>query len=321
MRGILIVLVVIGHSKASFAPYIYWFHIPAFFMLSGYLFKPVTSPTELKAFIKKKSLALLVPYSMFLVIFLLIRCFYNLGINPHFDIGLEIKNALIGGRVILGVYGTLWFITAFYAAQILYATIWVYGKKLWPVTMLVLACYLLAHFESNLLFTRGHLRPVPLDLDVALLAVAYLHLGKLFKYVEEIYLSEMVLPLYTIIFTLVGTALIYTGATGTFFYRLDLKNIVYLHPLLDLVIPAIFFLAVLGICYYLVRFDTKHIIVTLGLYSLPIMYTHTGIALAFKSITDLHWLLYTAIALPLSFAVGYMLNKWKRTQFLFLGKI
>lgn len=38
LKGILIIMVVLGHSYFEYSKYIYWFHMPVFFMLSGYVF-------------------------------------------------------------------------------------------------------------------------------------------------------------------------------------------------------------------------------------------------------------------------------------------
>ncbi len=38
-KGILIITVVLSHSPFKFAPYMYWFHMPAFFIISGILHK------------------------------------------------------------------------------------------------------------------------------------------------------------------------------------------------------------------------------------------------------------------------------------------
>lgn len=41
VKGLLIILVIIGHFPFldQMAPYIFWFHMPAFFMLSGMFIK------------------------------------------------------------------------------------------------------------------------------------------------------------------------------------------------------------------------------------------------------------------------------------------
>ena len=69
-KAFLIILVVIGHSTFSFSRQIYWFHMPAFFIISGYLYK---QPTYFKAFIKRKSIQYLIPYLVWGGIFILIN--------------------------------------------------------------------------------------------------------------------------------------------------------------------------------------------------------------------------------------------------------
>ena len=53
-KGFLMILVVVGHYSGPtmtdfpFIKYIYWFHMPAFFILSGLFFKPITENSKLK---------------------------------------------------------------------------------------------------------------------------------------------------------------------------------------------------------------------------------------------------------------------------------
>ena len=65
-RGIGIFLVVIGHVSQN--PYlgkvIYSFHMPLFFILSGYLYKNIKN-LSLKEFVRKKAKSILVPYFIF----------------------------------------------------------------------------------------------------------------------------------------------------------------------------------------------------------------------------------------------------------------
>ena len=48
LKGILIITVVIGHSnpQLKISNIIYWFHMPAFFMISGYLFNKEKSESS-----------------------------------------------------------------------------------------------------------------------------------------------------------------------------------------------------------------------------------------------------------------------------------
>lgn len=58
-KGILIILVVIGHSNYSYTQYIYWFHMPAFFIISGVLH---IQPKDLGDFLRKRIFSLFFKY-------------------------------------------------------------------------------------------------------------------------------------------------------------------------------------------------------------------------------------------------------------------
>ena len=70
-KGILIILVIAGHAIPEFdlhldylAHFIYSFHMPAFFILSGYLFRYKKDINTVE-FAKKKAKQLLIPYIIF----------------------------------------------------------------------------------------------------------------------------------------------------------------------------------------------------------------------------------------------------------------
>ena len=64
-RGIGIVLVVWGHVYGGYSfDLIFLFHMPLFFFISGYLFRPVD---DIAAFARRKAIQLLIPYAVFLL--------------------------------------------------------------------------------------------------------------------------------------------------------------------------------------------------------------------------------------------------------------
>lgn len=101
LRGLLIILVVIGHFNNGIAhDIIFLFHMPLFFIISGYLLKR-EHLTE-KNYILNKSKSLMIPYAVYLLIDLFIvrrDCSMN-----------SIVHALWGGRAVQGVY---WYVTCF----------------------------------------------------------------------------------------------------------------------------------------------------------------------------------------------------------------
>ena len=68
-RGISIFLVVLGHTilPYSWLIYVFSFHIPFFFFLSGYIYDDKKYPTWL-SYVKRKANSLLLPYLIFFLL-------------------------------------------------------------------------------------------------------------------------------------------------------------------------------------------------------------------------------------------------------------
>ena len=100
-KGLLIVLVVVGHYDSSIMhDVLFLFHMPLFFVISGLLLKKECL-IEIK-YIKTKIQNLMIPYFVYLIIDLSL-------IRRDFASGTLIR-ALWGGRAVTGVY---WYITCF----------------------------------------------------------------------------------------------------------------------------------------------------------------------------------------------------------------
>lgn len=98
-------LVVVGHMPFRGSPLIYLFHMPLFFMLSGYLFKPVGIMREFVRSVK----ALLIPYLMYSIVLLLVSVLAD-------DISWNnLLNVLLGNSEKLPSYiRPLWFLVALF---------------------------------------------------------------------------------------------------------------------------------------------------------------------------------------------------------------
>lgn len=109
-KGIGIILVVIGHSVDVFSSIgvgISSFHMPLFFILSGFLFNEYINP--LKEFLFKRTKQLLIPF----VAFSIMIAFMQSILLPSYSL-LELQEK---------APGALWFIGILYLAEIIYAFI------------------------------------------------------------------------------------------------------------------------------------------------------------------------------------------------------
>ena len=81
LRGILILLVVIGHSRIdTLHDIIFLFHMPLFFILSGFFLQKEKVISRL--YLKNKTVTLLVPYFIYLLLDLLFvrrDCSFNVS--------------------------------------------------------------------------------------------------------------------------------------------------------------------------------------------------------------------------------------------------
>ncbi|MEH7127363.1 acyltransferase family protein, partial [Neobacillus drentensis] len=137
-KGILIILVVLGHSSFSNRFVIYWFHMPAFFIISGLLYRNKYSVNLINN-IK----SLFIPY----ISFSLINIAAILKVNPNYN-GLEgfillAEKHIYSGKVLGGVF---WFIPVFFLTKISFSVINRKNNKY--LSTLIALFYLLAHLIS-----------------------------------------------------------------------------------------------------------------------------------------------------------------------------
>ena len=83
-----IILMVIGHSGCPdlLSRFLYLFHMPLFFLCSGYFFKDVSNTYALTTFCKKKAKGLYLPYIKWSLFFLLLHnIFFRINIYNSFS--------------------------------------------------------------------------------------------------------------------------------------------------------------------------------------------------------------------------------------------
>ena len=113
-KGIAIILVVLGHifSGGNIKTYIYSFHMPLFFIISGYLFN-YSNVKSFKEFINKKIKAYLIPYVTFSIINIL--GYYLLsGLSL-----IVLRNNLLETIKFCGI-GALWFLPILFIAETIF---------------------------------------------------------------------------------------------------------------------------------------------------------------------------------------------------------
>ncbi len=175
-KGIGILLVVLGHvtEDGFLNRFLYLFHMPLFFFLSGYLH---TAQADFRDFFRRKSIHLLLPYVSFLVLLYPAEVFHVLkhGADAH-SLGYHALTLLWGGNQMQGLYGVFWFLTCLFATQ--QVVNWLLVKCSLATTVAVVLCGLLASYANSVFFPWFGL---PLDLNVCVAAMPFFLAGYLWR--------------------------------------------------------------------------------------------------------------------------------------------
>lgn len=184
-KGILIIFVVVGHGYyQKLNDIIFWFHMPLFFLISGYLFK-MPDRRNIKIWCIKQIKSLLIPCVFFYVVNMLL-------VLNHASVSDIIKKIIFfvyGGRMLPGVY---WFITCLLLSRIIMALIEICVDNKNVKIAIYVGMYVLAVIESKVIIPDGiYYYPnvplyclIPWNADVCLFSVPFMAVGRLLR--EEI---------------------------------------------------------------------------------------------------------------------------------------
>jgi fucose 4-O-acetylase-like acetyltransferase len=292
--------------------------MPLFFALSGYLFKPVEEAATLKTWIRKRTIQLGIPYVCFVAVLLAMHYILVPPVSLH-QVTSDLAGVAAGGRMIpsglIGIYAPIWFITCLYATQILFVLIAFTWRHTPARIAAVLVAYLLAHLESWAM-GKYHIN-IPLDLDVALMCVAYYAFGFFARPLLSMrYRPRVIAPLSLVL----STGFLIAGINGLFRYVLDLKYVGYHSLLLDLAIPLTMVVAVCVVSHAVSRLKIASFFVVLGVASLTIMYLHMYVNQSLSNHFRYGLLLYTAFGTLIPLLIWWLfLKRFSVTRRFFLG--
>lgn len=179
LRAVGILIMVMGHVGfgGKFDRYIHSFHMPIFFLISGFLF---VSRKEIGVgkLIAKRAKRLLIPYVFYAIlnyIFWLL-----LGPEPEKLWYEPLIKAVTYNTSGLPICGALWFLTAMFFAEAFYVILDRLIKNSTVRTVLVIALAVAASVLQN----RTKVR-LPLTIDTAVVCAGFLEIGRAFGKVDR----------------------------------------------------------------------------------------------------------------------------------------
>lgn len=211
LKGIGIIIMIMGHVGFGgiFDVFIHSFHMPLFFVISGYLFKK-RDQFSFPEFVFRKAKQLLVPYVCYGLFFYLSWLIF---FRDESNIFQPLINLFTYNNEGLPIAGALWFLTALFFLEVFYSLIAYNIKSEKWVTIIVL----LISASVSVITTLTEYR-LPLTIDVALACMIYYHFGRLLKKADAgekmLALAKKMNCFYTTISVL---GLLFINACITFF--------------------------------------------------------------------------------------------------------
>jgi fucose 4-O-acetylase-like acetyltransferase len=308
LKGIGILTVVAGHIFPDvIARYLFLFHMPLFFFIGGFLFKP---SSDWKEYLTKKAFHLLVPYAAFLC---LIYVPYETGeiLRGKETIAKGIVRPFLGGRYLIGWTAVFWYVTCFFLVQqVMNFLVNKVSKKI--VGLLMLVSLVISYAINKLLPHFG----LPWNADVVFAALPIFYLGYLYKGIQ----GDPGKYKWLLFVLLAGVI------TFTYYYpanTYDMKTGNYGIPFVTLFSSLVVVLCLIEIVKIISKYPpASKPFNEFGAASMVIMYLHQPIQ--FIALEHFHVLSPVArffIALVLSMGGYYLLNSFTIGRALFMGSL
>ena len=164
-------LVVMGHVLTGpVSTFLYRFHMPMFFMLSGIVFKP----KALNGWLHSRLQSLAVPYFAWMIVAVCVAVTLQMvGLPGGGRPG--VRYLLYGGAALKGLFATFWFVTCLFASLLIYNTIrnGLGGPLNAKVVAAVAICAIVGITISR--------HTLPVAVNMAPIAVAFLWAGDAYK--------------------------------------------------------------------------------------------------------------------------------------------
>ena len=166
--GVLAVIALHAFGGSATGYWVYSWHVPLFFFLSGYLWR---SQRNLRDEVSRRARTLLVPYIIWLVI---VSATWAVFLSAKDKQPSEsVRDLLLGGTNIGGPYGPFWFVTCLFAATVIMRATWNVHHGL-PLALGAIGLSVMAVAPQSL-------TPWPLAIGLAIPAVFIMCVGLWFR--------------------------------------------------------------------------------------------------------------------------------------------
>ena len=196
-KGIGILLVVWAHASGPFSSYIYQFHMPLFFLISGYLFN---DKSTIKNFIVKKIKTLYIPFVFWNLCFTILKACVGIHVYTVGSFAKEAINIILTLNKDDQFLGATWFLGALFVVSVCYKLLDAFlpNEKRKSIVLGIM---------FGMVATVGFTIPLPYMLSRTLVLSAFFAIGRIIKeYSAEIkpYDTRALVVFALILFVIMG---------------------------------------------------------------------------------------------------------------------
>ncbi|MDO9419022.1 MAG: acyltransferase family protein [Herminiimonas sp.] len=307
LKGIGIVAVVLGHIyPPSISNLLFLWHMPLFFLISGFLFR---IDADKRSYLAGKVVHLLVPYVAFLLLLNTFDIvFFVLSGDIH-ELARLTARMLLGGRYLTGWTGVFWFVTCLFLTQ-QFAN-WIFprfkGKLLWLLVILMLC---LAFATSSYLSAYK----LPLNIDKVLFSIPLFFLG--WKARSSNWTESKSIFLITAIAAVLGLLLVHFEMVDT----IDMKRSFYGTEFLSVFFAVCIANSLMHICKMISEGGlVGRLLSNLGKASMAIMFLHQAINLGLQTLGYQSFSIRAIAALMIPYLFYCVCVRFRFTNAFFLG--
>lgn len=224
LRGGAMIFVLLHHSGFPLGKYILAFHMPLFFIISGYIYQNNKPKESFFMYVKRRFVRLMIPYFCFEIINLviwIILCYIRHESVNIIDAFISIITC-INTSEYSGLYGRLWFLPCMFMSSIMFKTIIDLHKSKFSLIASLLLTLLLSWISTHILKFR-----LPFTIDTAFMALFFMLsgfvLGKFIEYCLQTghLIIDIILSFCCLVFLYIavvnnGQMLMYINAYGDY---------------------------------------------------------------------------------------------------------
>lgn len=271
-----IIAIVLGHivSGTQISHFLYWWHIPLFFIISGIFLKPLANRHEWRYFfnhrIKNELLLYVVMGGLLIFAYTLLHHRSTAFLTSH------LLDLIWGGRTLNFYTSTFWFINAYIITIFVMTLILSLAHHtIIPVILVTSSMILGTSYKQVTWMHINGFAMMPWSLDTVLITTFYAYVGYLLFHTNHEWIQNPWAISGIIVLTMV---LILIHLTGDFSFRLSLKSHLIQSSMPStiamMIIPVIFSLGVMVSAFATSKLPFTFGLPIIGRHTLAIMYGH-----------------------------------------------